>query len=89
MTESTSEAIRMIKQGGVRINEEKIIDPKHSVIKGEVSIYQVGKRKFKKITPLNFYLLIHQFIIEKCNSFMHPSVSVIGMQAIYLSCVCQ
>ena len=49
MTESTSEAIRMIKQGGVRINEEKITDPKHSVAKGESSIYQVGKRKFKKI----------------------------------------
>ena len=50
MTESTSEAIRMIKQGGVRINEEKITDPKHSVVKGETAIYQVGKRKFKKIT---------------------------------------
>jgi len=50
MTESTSEAIRMIKQGGVRINEEKISDPKHLVAKGETSIYQVGKRKFKKIT---------------------------------------
>jgi len=50
MTESTSEAIRMIKQGGVRINEEKITDPKHIVIKGEACIYQVGKRKFKKIT---------------------------------------
>ena len=50
MTGSTSEAIRMIKQGGVRINEEKITDPKHSVSKGEPSIYQIGKRKFKKIT---------------------------------------
>jgi tyrosyl-tRNA synthetase len=50
MTESTSEALRMIKQGGVRINEEKITDPKHIVIKGEACIYQVGKRKFKKIT---------------------------------------
>ena len=29
---------------------EKITDPKHSVAKGEISIYQVGKRKFKKIT---------------------------------------
>jgi tyrosyl-tRNA synthetase len=50
MTESTSEAIRMIKQGAVRINEEKITDPKHSVSKGVACIYQVGKRKFKKIT---------------------------------------
>ncbi|MDB4277588.1 tyrosine--tRNA ligase [Gammaproteobacteria bacterium] len=50
MTESTSEAMRMIKQGGVRINEEKITDPKHSVPKNSSAIYQVGKRKFKKIT---------------------------------------
>ena len=50
MTESTSEAMRMIKQGAVRIDEEKVIDPKHSIIKGSTAIYQVGKRKFKKIT---------------------------------------
>ncbi|MDA9048784.1 tyrosine--tRNA ligase [Gammaproteobacteria bacterium] len=50
MTESTSEAMRMIKQGGVRINEKKITDPKHSVPKNSSAIYQVGKRKFKKIT---------------------------------------
>jgi tyrosyl-tRNA synthetase len=50
MTKSTSEAMRMIKQGAVRIDEEKVIDPKHSIIKGSTAIYQVGKRKFKKIT---------------------------------------
>ena len=50
MTESTSEAIRMIKQGGVRIDEEKVTDPKHSILKDSSAIYQVGKRKFKKIT---------------------------------------
>ena len=49
MTESTSEAMRMIKQGGVRIDEEKITDPKHAILKNSVAIYQVGKRKFKKI----------------------------------------
>ena len=49
MTESTSEAMRMIKQGGVRIDEEKITDPKHTILKNSVAIYQVGKRKFKKI----------------------------------------
>ena len=50
MTTSTSEAIRMIEQGAVRIDEKKIIDIKHSVFSDTSAIYQVGKRKFKKIT---------------------------------------
>ena len=50
MTSSTSEAMRMIKQGAVRIDEEKIIDTKHIISSGTSAIYQVGKRKFKKIT---------------------------------------
>ena len=50
MTSSTSEAIRMIKQGAVRIDEEKITDTKHVISSGTSAIYQVGKRKFKKIT---------------------------------------
>ena len=49
MTISTSEAVRMIKQGAVRIDEEKITDTKHIISAGTSSIYQVGKRKFKKI----------------------------------------
>ena len=49
MTISTSEAVRMIKQGAVRIDEKKITDTKHIVSAGTSSIYQVGKRKFKKI----------------------------------------
>ena len=50
MTTSTSEAMRMIKQGAVRIDEEKITDTKHIISSGTSAIYQVGKRKFKKIT---------------------------------------
>ena len=50
MTSSTSEAIRMIKQGAVRIDEEKITDTKYIIPAGTSAIYQVGKRKFKKIT---------------------------------------
>ena len=50
MTSSTSEAMRMIQQGAVRIDEEKIIDTKHIISSGTSAIYQVGKRKFKKIT---------------------------------------
>jgi tyrosyl-tRNA synthetase len=49
MTSSTSEAMRMIKQGAVRIDEKKIIDIKHNVSADTSAIYQVGKRKFKKI----------------------------------------
>ena len=50
MTSSTSEAMRMIKQGAVRIDEQKITDTRHLISSGTSSIYQVGKRKFKKIT---------------------------------------
>ena len=50
MTSSTSEAMRMIKQGAVRIDEKKVTDPKHLISSDTSAIYQVGKRKFKKIT---------------------------------------
>jgi tyrosyl-tRNA synthetase len=53
MTSSTSEAIRMIKQGAVRIDEKKIIDTKYKISSGTSAVYQVGKRKFKKITLQN------------------------------------
>ncbi|RRS09399.1 tyrosine--tRNA ligase [Pseudoalteromonas sp. J010] len=48
---STSEAMRMIKQGAVKLNgEDKITDTKLEVAKGSCEIYQVGKRKFAKVT---------------------------------------
>ena len=48
---STSEAMRMIKQGAVKLNgEEKITDTKLEIVKGTTAIYQVGKRKFANIT---------------------------------------
>ena len=48
---STSEAMRMIKQGAVKLNgEDKITDTKLEVVKGTTAIYQVGKRKFANIT---------------------------------------
>ena len=49
MTNSTSEAMRLIKQGGVKIDSVKVEDPKLIVMQGQESIYQVGKRKFLKI----------------------------------------
>ena len=51
LVDSTSEAIRMIKQGAVKLNgEQKIEDSKLEVAKGSSQIYQVGKRKFAKVT---------------------------------------
>jgi len=49
MVASTSEAARLIKQGGVKINSKKVEDPKLEIKKGSEAIYQVGKRKFLKI----------------------------------------
>ena len=46
---STSEAMRLIKGGGIKINGEKIIDPKFVSVKGKSFTIQVGKRKFAKI----------------------------------------
>jgi len=51
LVESTSEAMRMIKQGAVkRDGEHKIEDVKTEFAKGDVVTLQVGKRKFAKIT---------------------------------------
>lgn len=51
LVESTSEAMRMIKQGAVkRDGEHKIEDVKTEFAKGETVTLQVGKRKFAKIT---------------------------------------
>ena len=48
---STSEAMRMIKQGAVKLNgEDKITDTKLEIAKGSTAFYQVGKRKFANIT---------------------------------------
>ena len=49
MIASVSEGNRLIKQGGIKINSEKVIDPKLLISSGSENIYQVGKRKFLKI----------------------------------------
>jgi tyrosyl-tRNA synthetase len=48
LSNSTSEAIRLIKQGGVRINDNPVNDPDTVLQKGE-HIIKVGKRKFYKV----------------------------------------
>tara|TARA_B100000900_G_scaffold408082_1_gene421779 strand:+ start:575 stop:1762 length:1188 start_codon:yes stop_codon:yes gene_type:complete len=49
MISSISEGNRLIKQGGIKINSEKVEDPKQEISKGTENIYQVGKRNFLKI----------------------------------------
>ncbi len=50
LTASTSEAIRMINQGAVKIDGEKISDSKKEIPTGATHVYQVGKRKFARVT---------------------------------------
>lgn len=47
---STSDAMRMIKQGAVKIDGEKVDDTRLLVQAGSTAVYQVGKRKFARIT---------------------------------------
>ncbi|WP_448551024.1 tyrosine--tRNA ligase [Thalassotalea montiporae] len=47
---STSEAMRMIKQGAAKIDGEKVADNKVQVASGTTAVYQVGKRKFARVT---------------------------------------
>lgn len=46
---STSEAIRSAQQGGVKIDGEKVDDVRQNAQKGTF-VYQVGKRKFARVT---------------------------------------
>jgi tyrosyl-tRNA synthetase len=46
---STNEAARMIEQGGVRVNGEKVSDKALSFKTGETLVLQVGKRKFARV----------------------------------------
>jgi tyrosyl-tRNA synthetase len=50
LVSSTSEAFRMIKQGAVRIDGERIEDRSLQIKAGSTHIYQVGKRKFARVT---------------------------------------
>jgi tyrosyl-tRNA synthetase len=52
LTKSTSEGLRMIKQGAVRIDGERIDDDKLEIKAGCTAVFQVGKRKFAKVTVM-------------------------------------
>ncbi|MES9813286.1 MAG: tyrosine--tRNA ligase [Candidatus Thiodiazotropha sp.] len=50
LVKSTSEAMRMIKQGAVRIDGERVTDHTLTVVAGSSHVYQVGKRRFARIS---------------------------------------
>jgi tyrosyl-tRNA synthetase len=47
---STSEALRMIKQGAVRIDGERLEDRDLKIQTGTTQVYQVGKRRFARVS---------------------------------------
>lgn len=47
---STSDAFRMIKQGAAKIDSEKVTARDLTILAGSTAVYQVGKRKFARIT---------------------------------------
>ena len=47
---STSEAMRMIKQGAVKMDGEKVADQKAHFTSLKQAVFQVGKRKFARVT---------------------------------------
>ena len=49
MISSVSEGNRLIAQGGIKINSQKVENPKLEILKNSENIYQVGKRKFLRI----------------------------------------
>ncbi len=50
LVSSTSEAFRMIKQGAVRIDGQRVEDRGLNIEAGTTAVYQVGKRKFARVS---------------------------------------
>jgi tyrosyl-tRNA synthetase len=50
LTESTSEALRMLKQGAVKIDGERIEDRSVLIPAGSTHVFQVGKRRFARVS---------------------------------------
>jgi tyrosyl-tRNA synthetase len=50
LTPSTAEAFRMIEQGGVKLDGEKVSDKTLVIAKGVTVVAQVGKRRFARVT---------------------------------------
>ena len=50
LVSSTSEAFRMIKQGAVRIDGERVEDRGLTIGAGSTNVYQVGRRRFARVS---------------------------------------
>jgi tyrosyl-tRNA synthetase len=50
LTASTSESMRMVKQGAVRVDGERLADPRRVIEAGTTAVFQVGKRRFARVT---------------------------------------
>jgi tyrosyl-tRNA synthetase len=50
LVSSTSEAFRMIKQGAVRIDGERVEDRGLTIDAGSTNVYQVGRRRFARVS---------------------------------------
>ena len=50
LVKSTSDAMRMIKQGAVRIDGERVEDSKLTIAAGTQHVFQVGKRRFARVS---------------------------------------
>ncbi len=50
LTSSTSEALRMIQQGAVRLDGKRIDDRGLMIPRGSTHVFQVGKRRFARVT---------------------------------------
>jgi tyrosyl-tRNA synthetase len=50
LVSSTSEAFRMIKQGAVRVDGERVEDKSTELPAGSTHVFQVGKRRFAKVS---------------------------------------
>ena len=50
LVSSTSEAFRMLKQGAVKIDGQRVEDRSLQIEAGSNSVYQVGKRKFARVS---------------------------------------
>lgn len=53
LTQSTSESMRMLQQGAVKVNQEKISDPHVKLTLNEEYIIEVGKRRIAKLQLLS------------------------------------
>lgn len=53
LTSSTSESLRMIEQGAVRVDGERVSDRKAAIEAGRIHLVQIGKRRFARISVVS------------------------------------